>query len=124
MGGTVGVAIMGTILNAQMAVRFTPIFAQFSDVASRLPRSISPANVLLTPELRASLPHAFLLQLQSALAQSLFWVYALILIFAFVGLGAMFLLPGGRADQYAYKTTEEEKVVAPQEEAEPVSNIG
>jgi MFS family permease len=46
MGGTVGVAIMGTILNAQMALHFAPIYAQFSNVASHLPKNIAPANVL------------------------------------------------------------------------------
>ncbi len=44
IGGTVGVAIMGTILNAQMAVRFTPIFAHDPDVVARLPKSIAPSN--------------------------------------------------------------------------------
>lgn len=72
MGGTVGVAVMGTILNAQMALRFAPIYAQFAEVASHLPKDIAPANVLLTPNLRASLPLTFLTQLQNALAQSLF----------------------------------------------------
>ncbi len=103
IGGTVGVAMMGTILNAQMAVRFPPIFARFADVSARLPKSVAPANVLLTPEVRAMLPVPFLHQLQSALAQSLFWVYLLVLVLAAVGLATMFLLPRGRADQYTYK---------------------
>jgi EmrB/QacA subfamily drug resistance transporter len=99
IGGTVGVALMGTILNAQMALRFPPIFAHFANVAARLPSSVAPANVLLTPEVRALLPTAFLQQLQTALAQSLFWVYALVLVLAVVGLATMFLFPGGRAYQ-------------------------
>lgn len=105
IGGTVGVAMMGTILNAQMALRFPPIFSRFADVAARLPRSVAPANVLLSPEVRAVLPVAFLHQLQVALAQSLFWVYVLTLVVAVLGLAAMFLLPGGHADQYSYKST-------------------
>ena len=32
IGGTIGVAVMGTILNAQMAERFTPILARFASV--------------------------------------------------------------------------------------------
>jgi len=105
IGGTVGVAVMGTILNAQMAQRFPPIFAHFASVAARLPKSVAPANVLLTPEVRAILPAAFLHQLQAALAQSLFWVYLLVLVLAVVGLATMFLFPRGSADQYAYKET-------------------
>lgn len=124
MGGTVGVAIMGTILNAQMALRFAPIYAQFSNVASHLPKNIAPANVLLTPELRASLPLAFLAQLQNALSQSLFWVYGLMLIFAFIGLGMMFFLPGGRAEKHAYKPTEEEMAATPEPVSESLANIG
>src|SRR5260370_22158814 len=63
IGGTVGVAIMGTILNAQMALRFPPIFAHFADVSARLPKGIPPAHILLTPEVRSSFPTAFLHQL-------------------------------------------------------------
>ena len=124
MGGTVGVAIMGTILNAQMALRFAPIYVRFSNIASRLPKNIAPANVLLTPGLRASLPLAFLTQLQDALSQSLFWVYALIFVLALIGLGTMFLLPGGRANKYAYKPTEEEVEEAPELSSESLANIG
>jgi len=49
------------------------------------------------------LPIDVLHQLQAALAQSLFWVYALMFILALIGLAIMFLLPGGRAEQYSYK---------------------
>lgn len=104
IGGTIGVAIMGTILNAQMASRFPSIFARFANAAAHLPKNVAPANVLLTPEVRAALPVAFLDQLQTALAQSLFWVYGLMLILAAIGVATMFLLPGGRADQYSYKS--------------------
>lgn len=124
MGGTVGVAVMGTILNAQMALRFAPIYAQFAEVASHLPKDIAPANVLLTPNLRASLPLTFLTQLQNALAQSLFWVYGLMLVLALLGLAAMFLLPGGRAENYAYKPTEEEAANTPEPVSEALANIG
>jgi hypothetical protein len=58
---------------------------------------------LLTPNVRVTLPTAFLEQLQTALAQSLFWVYMLTFVLAAVGLATMFLLPGGRAEKYAYK---------------------
>lgn len=107
IGGTIGVALMGTILNAQMASRFPAIFASFPAVTANLPRHVSQANVLLTPDLRASLPLAFLHQLQLAFSQSLFWVYALMFAFAVIGVALMFLFPGGRADKYSYKSTQE-----------------
>ena len=103
IGGTIGVALMGTILNAQMAMRFPPIFTHFASAAAHLPANVAPSNVLLTPNVRVTLPAAFLAQLQTALAQSLFWVYMLTFALAAVGLATMFLLPGGRAEKYAYK---------------------
>ncbi|MHB8598592.1 MAG: MDR family MFS transporter [Ktedonobacteraceae bacterium] len=116
IGGTIGVALMGAILNAQMASRFPPIFAHFASAAARLPKSVAPSNVLLTPDVRATLPAAFLSQLQTALSQSLFWVYMLTFVLAAIGLLTMFLLPGGRAEKYAYKpavgTVEDEEAGA------------
>ena len=103
MGGTIGVALMGTILNQQMASRFSPILARFPAVVAHLPKNIAPSNVLLTPDVRQALPVDFLNQLQTALAQSLFWVYTLMFILAVIGLAAMFLFPGGRPEQYSYK---------------------
>jgi EmrB/QacA subfamily drug resistance transporter len=103
MGGSVGVAVMGSILNAQMALRFMPVFARYPGVVARLPKSIAPSNVLLTPDVRGTLPLDFLHQLQAALAQSLFWVFALMLVLAVIGLATMFLLPGGRGEQYSYQ---------------------
>jgi EmrB/QacA subfamily drug resistance transporter len=102
MGGTIGVAIMGTILNTQMALHFVPIFARYPDILARLPKGLAPSNALLTPDVRSTLPVELLNQLQAALAQSLFWVYALMFVCALIGLGTMFLLPGGKAEQYSY----------------------
>lgn len=109
IGGTIGVALMGTILNAQMAERFPPIFTRFASVAAHIPKSVAPANVLLTPNVRVTLPTTFISQLQLALQQSLFWVYALILVLAIIGLVAMFFFPGGPADQYMYRPAEGEE---------------
>jgi hypothetical protein len=109
IGGTVGVALMGTILNTQMAQLFAPIFAHFPGAVARLPKSVAPSNVLLTPEVRRTLPLDFLGQLQAALAHSLFWVYLLTLALSVIGLAAMFLLPGGRAEKYAYHAENEDR---------------
>jgi EmrB/QacA subfamily drug resistance transporter len=124
MGGTVSVAIMGAILSAQMASRFAPIYTQFATIASHLPKGIAPANVLLTPGLRASLPSAFLTQLQIALSQSLFWVYSLMFILTIAGLAAIFFLPGGRADKYMYTSTVDDIASTPESASESFANIG
>lgn len=99
IGGTVGVAVMGTVLNAQMAQNFTPIFRRFSDAVARLPKDVSPSNLLLKPEVRSTLPVAFVTQLQTALANSLFWIYALMFFVAVIGLLAAFWLPAGKIER-------------------------
>ncbi len=123
IGGTIGIAIMGSILNSQMALLFTPIFARFSADARRLPYGIAPANVLLNADVRRTLPADFLAQLQSALAQSLFWVYLLVLVLAVIGVVAMFWLPGGRADQYVYHSDEPVDADSPSKEPVEVGSI-
>jgi EmrB/QacA subfamily drug resistance transporter len=120
IGGTIGVAVMGTILNAQMATRFSPIFAHFAAGAARLPKGIAPANVLLTPNIRATLPAILIDQLQNALASSLFWVYLLTLLLAIAGLITMFMMPGGRAEQHAYKQDDNTEETAEAPAIEPL----
>lgn len=122
IGGTVGVAVMGTILNAQMAERFTPIFAHFAAAAQRLPRDIAPANVLLTPDLRAMLPGDFLNQLEIALSQSLLWVYILMIVVAALAIVTMLFMPGGSAEKYVFK--EEGEGEQQEEIAEPIMHMG
>ena len=119
MGGTVGVALMGTILNIQMIAHFAPIFARYPAVVANLPKNIAPSNVLLTPDVRQSLPVDFLNQLQTALAQSLFWVYAFMFALAVIGLATMFLFPGGRAEQYSYKAEAEAETLIETIKPEP-----
>jgi len=90
-----------------------------------LPRNVAPANVLLTPNIRALVPANFLQQLQNALSGGLFWVYLVYLVvFALmlVSLVAMFWLPGGRADQYKYR--EDGAASGEEERAPEVSLIG
>src|SRR5207302_2767171 len=125
MGGTVGVAVMGTILNAQLALHFGPIFAHYSDVLARLPKGLAPSNVLLTPDVRSTLPIILLNQLQIALAQGLFWIYALMFVCALIGLAIMFLLPGGNAEQYSYKDGKHESAQPVPAKYEPeITTIG
>jgi hypothetical protein len=81
--------------------------------------------VLLTPEVRASLPLDFLTQLQTALAQSLFWVYTLLVVLAIIGFASSFLLPGGRADRHAYKpSAQEEATMGTESMADSLAHIG
>src|SRR5437764_3048836 len=125
MGGTVGVAVMGTILNAQLALHFIPIFAHYSDVLARLPKGLAPSNVLLTPDVRSTLPINLLNQLQLALAQGLFWIYALMFVCALIGLVIMFFLPGGKAEQYSYQDEKHENAkLEPTKFESEITSIG
>ena len=121
IGGTIGVAIMGTILNIQIAARFTPIFTHFHEATAHLPQNIAPANLLLTPNIHSLVPADFLGQLQSALAGSLFWVYLVVFALMLVSLAAMFWLPGGRAEDLKYQGDDDEE---PAEVVREVSLVG
>ncbi len=125
MGGTVGVAVMGTILNAQMALHFIPIFAHYADVLAHLHKGLAPSKVLLTPDVCSTLPIDVLRQLQTALAQSLFWIYVLMFVCALIGLAFMFFLPGGEAEQYSYKNDKQENAQSAPTKFEPeTTSIG
>jgi EmrB/QacA subfamily drug resistance transporter len=125
IGGTIGVAVMGAILNAQLALHFMPIFTRYPGVLSSLPKGIAPANVLLTPAVRATLPVDLLGQLQAALAQGLFWVFALMFACALIGLATMFLFPAGKAEQYSYKPESEDGARSESLQVEPeITAIG
>ncbi|HET8846931.1 MAG TPA: MDR family MFS transporter [Ktedonobacteraceae bacterium] len=101
IGGTIGVALMGTILNTQIAQHFLPIYNQFPEATANLPKNVAPANILLTPNIHV--PESFLQQLQVALSQSLFWVYLVVFVLMLVSLAVLFKLPAGRADELRYK---------------------
>jgi EmrB/QacA subfamily drug resistance transporter len=98
LGSTVGIGVMGSILNAQIAQRFNPIAAHVPSLAEQMHNGISPATLLLTPELRAPYPLALLEQLRGAFMQSLFWVFLLMLALALVILVLMFWFPAGNIE--------------------------
>jgi hypothetical protein len=55
----------------------------------------------------------------------LFWVFALMFVFALIGLVTMFLLPGGKAEQYSYKTETEDSGQSEPAQIEPeITAIG
>ncbi|GHO44878.1 MDR family MFS transporter [Ktedonospora formicarum] len=114
MGGTVAIAIMGTVLNGQMQPRFAAILARYPGLAKSLSTQDSPANLLVRPESRSLLPVQLLPQLEGALMQSLFWVYLMVAFVAVVALLIAFAYPRGRADEHAYHSEgEEEEHVEP-----------
>ncbi|QBD75454.1 MFS transporter [Ktedonosporobacter rubrisoli] len=114
LGSTVGIGVMGSVLNAQIAQRFNPIAAYVPALAEQMHKGISPAALLLTPELRAPYPLALLEQLRGAFMQSLFWVFILMLALALIILVLMFWFPAGNLEPQEASSTalEEKKAVA------------
>lgn len=86
IGGTVGVAIMGAILNGQMQQHFAPIAARLSSSAHILAERTSSVHILLAPGIRTVLPATLLEQLRQAFSESLFWVFVTMLLMALLGL--------------------------------------
>lgn len=109
IGGTIGVAIMGAILNGQMQQRFAPIVAHFPSAAQRLPEGTAPIHLLLTPSLRAVLPPVLLDQLKHAFAQSLFWIFFSMLVMALLGLLLMFWFPAVPSEPASPKPEQEQE---------------
>jgi hypothetical protein len=103
IGGTIGVAIMGAILNGQMRQRFTPLVAHAPAAVQRLVERRSLVTILFTPVLRATLPSGFLEPLKTAFAQSLFWVFVSMLVMALPGLLLMCWFPAVPFEQASEK---------------------
>lgn len=104
IGGTIGVAIMGAILNGQMQQRLTPLVVHAPAAVQRLAVKASPVTMLLTPALRAALPSGLLEQLKTAFAQSLFWVFISMLVMACLGLLLMCWFPAVPLEQASRKS--------------------
>ncbi|GCE50230.1 EmrB/QacA subfamily drug resistance transporter [Thermosporothrix hazakensis] len=112
LGGTVGVAAMGSVLNGQIGQRFTEIAAHVPALAEQMQKGNSPVTVLLTPELNAAFSSDVLDQLRSTFAQSLFWVFLLMTVLALVS----FLLTFGYRRKELESSSAESEEVAAQEQ--------
>lgn len=86
IGGSVGVALMGALITAQMA----PLLA-----GQGLSAGAGPASALLDPVARAALAPETLTQLQEALAGALRLVFAIMGAAALAGFGCALFFPGG-----------------------------
>lgn len=94
IGGTLGVSVLGAVLNSQMVLWASRL------VDSSLVNSVNGVNIalhgpqiLLKPELSALLPEAALSALEHALLNSLHTVFTLALLMATAGFLASWLVP-------------------------------
>jgi EmrB/QacA subfamily drug resistance transporter len=88
MGGTVGIALLGAVLNARLAATLRA--AGTADV-----------NAVLNPAVRSALPAAVLRVVQNGLAAGLHQIYLLLAIAAVAGFAVACFYPKGRATEGA-----------------------
>ncbi|HEY8490464.1 MAG TPA: MDR family MFS transporter [Dehalococcoidia bacterium] len=95
IGGSIAVAAMGAMLNAQWRAHGAGVDAGGADV--------SEANVLLDTAARGALPAEALAALQGALATSLHAVYLLVFAAAAASMAAVLLFPSGSVADLAHQ---------------------
>ncbi|HEX2099003.1 MAG TPA: MDR family MFS transporter [Rubrobacteraceae bacterium] len=100
VGGSIGIAVMGTLLNASLGSRYEAAVEEVSAGDAGLARLLDDPNALLQPALREQIPDVSYAELASSLAAALsptFWI-----LFA-LGLAALVLatfFPGGQAKDF------------------------
>lgn len=100
IGGSLGVAVMGTILNLSLGDRYRAAVERAAGGDGALARLLSDPNALLQPALRARIPEEAYGELAAALAAALspaFWVVAALAVAALV---VSMLFPAGRAEDF------------------------
>lgn len=97
VGGSVGVAIMGALLNASLGTRYESAAQRAASGNGNLAHLLSDPNSLLQPAVRTRIPHEAYAKLAGALAASLSPVFWTILTFGVVALVAATLFPRGQA---------------------------
>ncbi len=93
IGGTLGVAVFGALLNARLA-------ASLAAANLGLPRGSNPRDLLSSPDAVAALPPVLRTALQAALADAVTWVFALAVPVVLVGFALAWLL-----DEVPLRTT-------------------
>jgi EmrB/QacA subfamily drug resistance transporter len=108
VGGSIGVAVMGALLNISLGSRYEAAVEKVSAGDAGLARLLADPNALLQPALREQIPDASYAELASSLAAALsptFWI-----LFA-LGLTALVLatfFPGGQAKDLVNREDEYE----------------
>jgi EmrB/QacA subfamily drug resistance transporter len=108
VGGSIGVAVMGALLNISLGSRYEAAVEKVSAGDAGLARLLADPNALLQPALREQIPDASYAELASSLAAALsptFWVLFALAVTA-LGLAAFF--PGGQAKDLVNREDEYE----------------
>jgi MFS family permease len=100
IGGSISVAIMGAILNSQLASRFADV--------QGIPPGATEATLLNVEERQALVP-AVLDAMQRALAATLHDIFIFVLLIAVIAAGVAFLFPRGRAHELQHGGVAQER---------------
>jgi MFS family permease len=97
VGGTLGVAVMGALLNASLGERYRAAVDRAAGGDAGLERLLSDPNALLQPDVRSRIPEAAYSELAGALAASLSPAFWVLLFCGLSALAVATLFPRGTA---------------------------
>jgi hypothetical protein len=97
VGGSIGVAVMGALLNASLGPRYEAAVERASEGDAGLVGLLADPNALLQPALRERIPADSYLEIAGALAAALSPVFWVILALGLAAMVAAAFFPGGRA---------------------------
>lgn len=112
IGGAVGVALMGTLLNNRLSEGLRSLQVTLPGASGG---AVSSASVILDPVARLALPADTLEALRSLFASSLHAVYLAVALAALVGLGLTLLFPGGTVAEHTHDGMATGESTAPRE---------
>jgi EmrB/QacA subfamily drug resistance transporter len=104
VGGSLGVAIMGALLNASLGARYRAAVDRAAGGDENLGRLLSDPNALLQPAVRGRIPDAVYSKLAGALAASLSPAFWVLLFFGLLALAVATFFPRGSAKDLANRT--------------------
>jgi MFS family permease len=99
VGGALGVAVMGALLNASLGERYRAAVDRAAGGDEGLRRLLSDPNALLQPAVRSRIPEAAYSELAGALAASLSPAFWVLLFFGLSALAVATLFPRGTAKE-------------------------
>ena len=106
IGGAIGVAIMGAILNTRMT-KDLAIFAETNkEAAAKLGSFLQNPDAIVDPIARATIPQAVLEPLRGALSHSLHGVFVIGLVVSILAFAAGLLVPSGKPHEHSHEPTE------------------
>ena len=108
VGGSIGVAVMGALLNASLGPRYEAAVEEVSAGDAGLARLLADPNALLQPALREQIPNASYAELASSLAAALLPTFWILFALGLAALGLATFFPGGQAKDLVNREDEYE----------------